>query len=175
MPAQNNEQLKVFYCYAREDESLRNELNGHLISIQQEYSLTIWSDREIRPGADWAKEINAQLDAAHLIFLLITVNFIASKYCYGVEMKRALERHNAGTARVIPILLDHVYWQVAPFSHLQVLPTDARPVTEWENKNKAYVNIVHNIHKTIEDLFKTKEDTNSPKITNPSIDTSIWV
>src|SRR6266487_2347913 len=121
--------LKLFYCYAREDKALRDELDLHLSSLKRQKNILSWSDRELLPGVDWEKEIDHQLNSAHIILLLISSHFMASEYCYGIEMQRALERHDAGTARVLPILLRPVDWTEAPFSKLQMLPTDAKPVT----------------------------------------------
>src|SRR5258708_19112121 len=77
---------------------------------------------------------------------------MASDYCYGIEMKRALERHETGTVRVIPIILRRVYWEDAPFSKLQVLPTDAKPITQWQDRDEAYWNITLGILDAIKDL-----------------------
>ncbi len=123
--------IKLFYCYAREDKALRDELDIHLSSLKRQNLVTSWYDGEIGPGTEWEKEIDKQLRSAHIILLLITPHFMASDYCYSTEMKRALERHQDGTARVIPVILRRTFWDGAPFSHLQVLPTDAKPVTQW--------------------------------------------
>jgi hypothetical protein len=77
--------------------------------------------------------------------LLISADFLASKYCYDIEAQRALERHSSGTARVIPIILRPVLWKLAPFAALQALPKDARAVTEWPNRDLAFVNICEGI------------------------------
>src|SRR5205085_5894226 len=91
------QEILVFYCYAHEDKALRDELELHLSSLKRRYRLTNWHDREILPGANWETEIDKHLNTAHLILLLISPNFLASNYCYSKEMKRALERHAAGT------------------------------------------------------------------------------
>src|SRR5260370_1268376 len=101
------------------------------------------------------------LNTANLILLLISSDFMNSDYCYGKEMRRALERHRAGTCRVIPILLRPTYWEDAPFSSLQLLPTDARPITRWPDRDEAFQNVVSEISRTIKDLLislKTKEE-----------------
>jgi tetratricopeptide (TPR) repeat protein len=153
--------VKLFFCYAREDRALRDELEQHLSLLKRQKQITTWYDREISPGTAWEKEIDTHLNSAHLILLLVSRDFLASDYCYGIEMKRALERHEAGTARVIPIILRPVFWKGAPFSKLQVLPTDARAVTLWPDRDQAFSDITENIHKTVEELqlsFKTKEE-----------------
>ena len=78
---------------------------------------------------------------------------MASDYCYSKEMQRALERHQAGTCRVIPILLRPTHWQGAPFSTLQLLPIDAKPITSWQDRDEAFKDVVLEISRTIESLL----------------------
>src|SRR4051812_2446839 len=113
---------EVFYSYAREDEKLRDALMTHLAVLKKQGLIKEWFDREVGPGAEWKKEIDVRLNAAHIILLLISPEFIASDYCYDVEAKRAIERHEAGEARVIPIILRPAMWEGSPFGHLQALP-----------------------------------------------------
>ncbi|SRR5712692_2694539 len=155
------QEIKLFYCYAREDKPLRDELEKHLSWLKRRYQLTNWHDREILPGEEWEKAIDTHLNSAHLILLLISPDFMASDYCYGKELQRALERHKAGTCRVVPILLRPTFWEDAPFSGLQLLPANAKPVTSWRDRDEAFQDVVTEINRTIKDLlisFKTKED-----------------
>jgi len=161
MAGTSQHEIKLFYCYARADKPLRDELEKHLAWLKRRYHLTNWHDRELLPGEEWEQAIDTHLNTAHLILLLISPDFIASDYCYGKEMQRALERHQAGTCRVIPILLRPTYWEGAPFSHLQLLPTDARAITRWPDRDEAFEEVVAEINRTIKDLLnalKTKEE-----------------
>jgi hypothetical protein len=111
----------------------------------------------IKASDDWKDKIDSHLANAHLILLLVSSDFLASDYCYDMEMGRALERHKAGEAKVIPIILRPCKWQNAPFSFLQVLPKDAKPVSQWKNRDMAFLNIVEGIEKaTMELLENTK-------------------
>jgi len=80
---------------------------------------------------------------------------MASEYCYGIEMKRALERHKKGEARVIPVILSYVHWQ-GILGNLQVLPTDAKPITSaiWHSLNEALFDVAEGIRKVIQELTK---------------------
>jgi hypothetical protein len=69
-------------------------------------------------------------------------------------MERAIQRHNEGTARVIPIILRPVDWKDTPFSKLQVLPKDAKPVTKWSDRDMAFVDVVSGIRKAVDSLTK---------------------
>ena len=161
MPDFPKQEIKLFYCYAREDKPLRDELEKHLAWLKRRYQLKNWHDREILPGEEWEQAIDMHLNTAHIILLLISPDFMSSDYCYGKEMRRALERHKAGTCRVIPILLRPTYWEDAPFSNLQLLPTDAKPITRWSDRDEAFQDVVAEISRITKDLLtplKTKED-----------------
>ncbi len=67
-------------------------------------------------------------------------------------MKRALERHSAGEACVIPVIVRTVLWKGTPFAGLQALPKGAKPVSTWEDRDAAYTSIVEGIQQAIEDL-----------------------
>ena len=144
--------LKVFYVYAREDEVLREKMERHLSPLRRDGLITQWSDRLITAGTDWVREIDKSLNAASIILLLISPDFMASDYCYSIEMKRALERHARNEARVIPILLRPCDWHNAPFARLAVLPANAQPVTLWLNEDEAFHTITLGIRRVIEEI-----------------------
>jgi hypothetical protein len=146
------ESINIFYSYAHEDERLRKKLETHLALFQQQGLIKAWHDREISAGREWANEINIHLEAAQIILLLVSSSFLASKYCYSSEMMRALERHETGSARVIPIILRPVYRQNAAFSKLQALPTGGKAITVWHNRDEAFANVAYGIHKVIDEL-----------------------
>jgi hypothetical protein len=131
----------IFYAYAREDEVLREQVEQHLALLQRQGLLLPWHDRQIEAGEDWKHAIDDHLEAASIILLLISPAFLASDYCYEVEMRRALERQRAGEARVIPLLLRPCDWQSAPFGDLQALPRDGRAITTWANQDEAFLQV----------------------------------
>jgi hypothetical protein len=115
--------IEVFFCYAREDQQFLLELRKHLTPLQRKGRITLWADVDIHAGIEWEKELHRHLNTAQIILLLISPDFMASEYCYSVEMQRAMERHDSGEAHVIPIILRPVVWQETPLSKLQALPT----------------------------------------------------
>src|SRR5215469_14896114 len=133
MAATSSPSIELFYCYARRDQALRDELDRHLAGLYRSGLIASWYDGQIIPGAAWEQEIEAHLSSANVILLLISADFMASDACYSKEMHRAIERHQAGDAQVIPVLLRPVDWTKMPFSHLQMLPTNARSITSWVN------------------------------------------
>ncbi len=146
--------VTIFFCYAHEDEALLNKLKAHLRPLQREGLIDIWYDRNISAGTGWEHAIQQHLDAAQLILLLISPDFMNSDYCYGIEMQRALERHARGEARVVPIILRPAYWHGKPLGSLQALPTDGKPVTSpyWHDLDSALYDVTAGIYKVVEHM-----------------------
>jgi TIR domain len=157
--------VKIFFCYAREDEELLNKLKSHLRPLQREGLIDVWYDREISAGTEWEQEIKQHLNNAQIILLLVSPDFMNSDYCYSVEMKRALERHNRKEAKVIPIILRPVYWHGEPLGKLQALPTDGKPVRSpyWHDLDSAFYNVVMGIRKVVK-VLATQHPTTLPAI-----------
>ena len=72
-------------------------------------------------------------------------------------MKRALERHEAGEARVIPVILRQVEWKQTPFGKLKPLPTGGKPVILWTDRDSAFFDIAQGIRKVIEELGERRQ------------------
>jgi tetratricopeptide (TPR) repeat protein len=145
--------VKIFFCYAHEDEALLNQLKRHLIPLQRQGLIDVWYDRDINAGTEWEQEIKEHLNTAQIILLLVSPDFMASDYCYGVEMRRALERHEQKEARVIPVILRPVYWQIPTLHKLQALPSDAKPVvsSSWHYQDEAFFNVTEGIRVVVDE------------------------
>ena len=146
-----SEPLELFYSYAHEDEALRDELQKFLVMLRRDGVISEWHDRRIGAGTEWAGQIDQHLETASIILLLVSPDFLASDYCYDVEVKRALERHGAGEARVIPVILRPCDRQAAPFAKLQAVPRDGRPVTRWPDRDDAFLDVTRGIRAAVEE------------------------
>lgn len=145
----------AFIIYAREDAAYCQALKKHLAGLVATKQLAIWSDSEISPGEAWDDAIKQNLKKADLVFALISADFAWSDYIQNVEMQEALERHNSGEARILPILVRHFVWQADPvMRQLQLLPKDGLPVNDphWGSQDKAWVDVVHGVSRTLEKL-----------------------
>jgi hypothetical protein len=141
--------IRVFYSYSHADEEYREHLEKHLSILRNNGLISEWHDRRIGAGAEWEQEIDAHLNTAQLILLLVSPDFLASQYCYSVEMTRALERHTTGEARVVPVIIRSVLWKGAPFGKLQALPTDAKAVDRWPNRDHALEDVATGIAEAV--------------------------
>lgn len=136
-----NIRRRVFVAYARKDSDLREQLEAHLIALKRDGLATVWHDGHLGAGMAWRDTVLSQLEAAEVVLLLITKDFLASEFCYGVEMTRALARHDASTAKVVPVICRPCDWTTTPFAKLQAVPTDARPVVAWPDPDDAWLDV----------------------------------
>lgn len=141
--------VTILSCYAHQDKRMAVQLKNHLSLLEHNGRIVMWDYGHISPGTEWEQEVDKHLDEAQIILLLISSSFLASKYCYRVEMQRAIERHERKEARVIPIILRPVYWNEPPIDKLQVLPDLAKPISRWTNQDEGFKNVVDGIVRVI--------------------------
>src|SRR3954463_2468528 len=155
--------ISLFYSYSHKDEALRKRLETHLSLLQDEGVISGWHDRRIAAGTEWDGAISENLDKAGIILLLVSADFLASRYCRDVEIKRAMERHEAGTARVIPVVLRPVdAWHTAPFGKLQALPEKGKAVTTWKNRDEAFADIARGLREAAKSLGAEAQNPPTP-------------
>ena len=144
-----NEPIKIFFSSAPEDAKLCEKIDRSLIVLQRQKLIEKWNKKEILSGDNWSKEIDNRLNEAQIILLLVSDNFIASNYCYDLEMERAMERHENGEARVIPIILRQCLWEELPFAKLRSLPSNEVPICSWTKRNEAFYDVASGIQRVI--------------------------
>lgn len=140
----------VFFSYSHKDEALRDQLESHLALLKNQGLIDAWYDRRIVAGDEVDDAIFGKLQTADIILLLVSSDFISSPYCYSREMMRAMERHEAGDARVIPVIMRHCEWHEAPFGKLMAVPKDGRPVASWPDRDEALADVAKQIRKAVE-------------------------
>lgn len=104
--------LKTFIIYSRADAQLKDELLTHLHPFVEYKFIEKWVDSDLLPGEDWEKRLEDELEAAHLVIMLVSADALSSEFIRKKELKTALEKKRAGTARVIPILVRDCYWKM---------------------------------------------------------------
>ncbi len=155
-PVECKKMLKVFVSYSHVDESLKQDLMKHLTPLKQKGLVDTWHDRKILAGDDWAKSITHNLGVADIILLLVSIDFINSRYCNEIELTQAIDRHKAGKCAVIPVMLRSCIWQHTPLANLQTLPKDAQPLTTFANLDVALTGVAESIEATAIELLKER-------------------
>ena len=126
---------KIFISYAHANESFKDDLVGHLKGIERLVEVDVWDDRRLEGGDLWREEIDAALQNCTIALLLVSKEFIASKFIAEVEIPELLKRHADGELRVVPIIIRPCVWEPHNYSRFQVLPKDGKPVSTYSEEN----------------------------------------
>lgn len=146
----NQDKGLLFFCsYSHQDKTFKEALDAHTSLLKRQGLIQIWHDREILPGDDFADKINKNLEMADIVLLLVSSDYLASNYCFSVEMKRALESHSKNQTRIIPLIIRPVDWETAPFGHITALPRDGKAISLWSNQDEAWQSVIKEIRKTV--------------------------
>ena len=128
-----------------------------LSALKRSHVIQEWHDRQIQAGQEWKHEIDRHLNTADVILLLVSAAFLRSEYCWSEELKRAMARHEAGEALVIPVILRPCDWEGTPFDKLQMLPKDAKAITSWSNEDEALTNVAKGIRLAVKQVAERKQ------------------
>jgi hypothetical protein len=156
MTDSNGAKLRLFISYSHEDEPMKNELDKHLIMLKRSGKVEVWNDRRLMAGEEWDAGIKDEMHKADIILLLVSADFNNSEYIWKEELTHAMERHENGTARVVPVILRKCEWKDMPYAKLQALPKGAKPVTEFPDKDDAYTDIASGIRILVDSLLLRK-------------------
>lgn len=139
---------KLFISYSREDETYKNKLLDHLALLVREGRIELWHDRRIEAGEDFTRVIEEEIDSAQIILLLISSSFTKSDYC-SRELERAMERHHARAAHVVPVIVRPCEWRMKSFGSLNAVPKDGRAITLWRNEDAACLDVARAIRRLV--------------------------
>ncbi len=145
----NSGAVDIFYSYSPSDEALRKELANHLSFLRQDGLLRELHEQELSEGEAHEPEIDAHLETADVILLLVSSDYAASDTLWNRQMLHALERAARDGTLVIPVLLRPCLWKRAPFAHLQPLPSNGVPITSWPNMDAALTDVAASLREAI--------------------------
>lgn len=150
---------RIFISYSHKDESFRDCFNDHLAVLQRNGVISIWHDRKILAGDEWKGEISENLNSADIAIFLVSPSFLASDYCYDVEVKRAIELNKAGSLKIISVVIRPCQWDECEFSKYQAVPKDAKAVSTWPNQDEAWLDVANRIRQQILDFSPAVQKT----------------
>jgi nucleotide-binding universal stress UspA family protein len=149
--------IRLFFSYSHADEDLRDQLEKQLALLKRQSVVETWHDRRIAAGTEIESAIDREIDEADVILLLVSSDFMASDYCYGREMNRAMERHEAGSATVMPVILRPCDWHGAPFGKLMATPRDGKAITLWPDRDEALLDVTQAIRRVSDKRLSRSE------------------
>src|SRR5262245_30457667 len=154
--------LRVFISYSHQDDEWRRQLEAHLSLLRREDVLDVWHDRRLQAGEPWAQTLDEQIGSADLVLLLVSADFIQSDYCFGLEMRTALERDQAGRSRVVPVIVRKCDWETAPFGKLQAVPRDNRPVASHPGgPDEALTEVAKELRRVAAEIIERRSGQNA--------------
>lgn len=136
--------VQVFLSYTPADEPFAHELMVHLAPLVRSGAIAVWDERQVPAGADVRTAHAQRLDAAHLIVLLLSADYLASEL-YAADMAAAVARHARGEAQVVPILVRPCDWSATALGALQMFPRNGRPVTSWSDREDAWTEVAQGL------------------------------
>lgn len=146
----------IFISYTHEDKKFRDELVVCLSTMRSQGLVRNWDDEELAPGTERERQIVERLHKAHIILLLISPDFIASSNCYK-QMQQALERRKTQAAQVIPLLLRPTDIDGSLIGTLQALPHNNKPISRWESRDEAFLDIIYGMRTVIAKMHRDQE------------------
>lgn len=151
---------KLFISYSHKDDSHREELEERLAMLKRNNIVSVWHDRKILAGEEWKDKIDDNLESADIILFLISPSFLASNYCFDVEVKKAMEKQAAGTAKIISIIVRPCDWHECDFSKFQAVPKDALPITKWSDADSAWLDVIKGLKQFINEFTPSNQINN---------------
>lgn len=156
--------MKAFISYSHVDSRYLERLHVHLAQLQRENIIITWTDKDILAGGKLDNEISESLKNSNLFIALLSPDYISSNYCFEKEFEKALEMQESNQIAIIPIIVENCDWLNTPFKKFKALPKDGKPVSEWNNENTAFLNIIQEIR----NLISESSNKNSKSTTKQS-------
>jgi hypothetical protein len=142
--------FRIFISYSHEDEGLKKALEKHLAPLLQQGRINPWSDRQMLPGARLFEDIQRNIEGAHIILLLISADYLASKACRE-EMETALRRNAAGDALAVPVIVRSCDWTITPLGKLLAANEDGRPINSAPDHDVAWTEVAVGLRRLVND------------------------
>ena len=152
--------VKVFISYSKADLDHVVALKKFLKPLERMGDIKTWYDRDLMASDCWDEEIRRHLVKADIVLFLVSPDFLNTDYIWDIEIPKALENHESGKARVIPVILRPCAWEgpFTPFSKLLALPEKAKPVTGYDDPDSAWLTVFNGIKRVVNALLEPGED-----------------
>lgn len=146
--------MQGFISYAHQNEKRVERLKNNLAPLEKGGDISFFDDHQILPGQSWNQAIADALRAAQLILLCVSDYFLNSEYIYENELRTALAKHDAGTARVIPVILAYCDWKDLEIGgrrlgDLQAVPKEGKPIEGWRPVTRGYTDASRRIKQVV--------------------------
>lgn len=159
--------MNIFIAFADQDRDVRNNLLRQMDLVKDSQGWNIWSSKEILAGEDWDAEIKQRLMDSQVVILLLSADFLTSKYILEKELPQAVEKHKRGDCLIIPVIARVCHWKDTPFGKyaqlgdIQALPVGEKPIMSkkhWDNDDEPYFEVVEGMKEAIRTFQAKKKE-----------------
>lgn len=149
--------MRLFISHAPEDLPIYRELEGHLAVLRRQGVIETWHEGSIIAGSIRESEIHTALDAADVVIMLLSSDFLKSD---DLEAQKchALTRSEVDQTRIIPVIVRPVDLVGTGLEKYTPLPSDGRPVTRWADRDDAWSDVADGIRRAVMSLAGHQND-----------------
>jgi hypothetical protein len=130
--------IRLFISYAHADATHLVELKKRLKALHRVHTqLAVWDDTQLIGGDKWEEAIVRNLNAADIVCLLVSPDFMNSDYCFAKELPPALAKYAESGGAPGPIIIRETpSWTALHLAEHQALPRGPKPVEDWPSADK---------------------------------------
>lgn len=148
--------VKVFISYSHPDWTHIEDFRRFIQPLCDNGKVDLWYDRNILGGDDFWSRIDEHLAERDIVCLFISSHYLASGACKE-EMKRAFSMKQHHNIAVVPIILSPCLWLDNEYLKKSLaLPTDGKPVSSFDDKDSAWMNVCEGLKPVIEKMEQLK-------------------
>jgi hypothetical protein len=119
---------KIFVSYSHRDRKLFEEFQTMMAPAIQQDLVDLWNDQKIQPGAQWKDEIQKALDSARIAVLLVSQNFLASRFIVEHELAPLLKAARQEGVGVFWIYLSSCLFEQTEIASYQAAHDVSKPL-----------------------------------------------
>ena len=129
----------AFISYNKADYQKVKEMYRHLKPLK-EMGIKTFIDREISAGKKWRKELDVALENTNVAILMVSIDFLNSKFVREEELPRLLKSAKEDGTTLLPVFLGHVDCDLLEETGIldfQGINTYDDPLSEWKKAKRA--------------------------------------
>jgi hypothetical protein len=145
-----NIRKKVFISYSHEDKEWLDMLRKWLKPLEKNGLLEFWDDTKIKPGSDWRQEIKDAMNSARLAVLLVSQNFLASKFIPEEELTPILQSVENEGVSILWIAVSESTYEETGIEKFQAVNDPKKPLDTLPSQE---------LNKELKEIFKKIKET----------------
>jgi O-acetyl-ADP-ribose deacetylase (regulator of RNase III) len=148
-PSEEGIRNKIFISYSHKNKDWLDRLQTMLKPLVRNNSIAVWDDRQIRPGAQWRKDIQRALSSTKVAVLLVSPDFLASDFIAQDEVVPLLKAAEKEGVSILWICVSACLYDETGIEAYQAAHDISRPLDSLTTAdcNAALVTICREIKK----------------------------